>query len=61
MGLLQVLNEGLAVGCCIAAALLKAAKGYRLCRGCCRVALEVLLEGLAEAEFLTADRTGIGV
>lgn len=61
VGLLQVLQEGLAVGCCVAAALLKAAKGQRL-RGRCRgVALEVLLKGLAEAELLLADRTGVGV
>lgn len=61
VGLLQVPHEGLAVGCCVAAALLKAAKGQRLCS--CRrgVALEVLLKGLAEAELLLADRTGIGV
>lgn len=61
MGLLQVLHEGLAVRCCIAAALLKAAKGQWLHCRCGCVALEVLLKGLAEAEFLPADRTGIGV
>lgn len=61
MGLLQVLHKGLAVRRCIVAALLKAAKGQWLrCRGCC-VALEVLLKGLAEAEFLMADRAGVGV
>lgn len=61
VGLLQVLHEGLAVGCCIAAALLKASKGQWLRCRCRCVTLEVLLKGLAEAEFLPADRTGIGV
>lgn len=61
MVLLQVPHEGLAVRRCIAAALLKAAKGQWLC---CRrrgMTLEVLLQGLAEAELLPADRTGVGV
>lgn len=61
VGLLQMLYEGLAVGCRVATALLKAAKGQRLGRSCCGVALEVLLKGLAEAELLPADRTGIGI
>lgn len=61
MALLQVLYEGLAVGHHVAAALLKAAEGQWLGRSCCRVALEMLFKGLAEAEFLTADGTGIGV
>lgn len=61
VGLLQVLHEGLAVGCRVAAALLEAAEGLWLGRGGHGVALEVLLQGLAEAELLSADRTGVGV
>lgn len=61
MGLLQVPHEGLAVRRCKAAALLEADQGQWL-RGCGRrVTLEVLLQGLAEAELLPADGTGIGV
>lgn len=61
MGLLQVLYKHFAIGGCIVAALLKARKWRWLCCSCCCVALEVLLECLAEAELLTADRTDIGV
>jgi H2-forming N5,N10-methylenetetrahydromethanopterin dehydrogenase-like enzyme len=61
MGLFQVLYKGLAVRGCIAAALLKAVEGQWLCCSCCCVALEVLLECLAEAEFLPAHRTDIGI
>lgn len=61
VALLQVPDKGLAVGGRIAAALLKAAKGQGP-RGCRRrVALEVLLQGLAEAELLPAHGTGVGV
>lgn len=61
VALLQVLDKGLAVGGRVAAALLKAAKGQgpRCGRRC--VALEVLLQGLAEAELLPAHRTGVSV
>lgn len=61
VALLQVFDEGLAVGGRVAAALLKAAQGQRPCGGCRRVALEVLLQGLAEAELLPAHGAGVGV
>lgn len=61
VALLQVLDKGLAVGGHVAAALLKAVQGQRPCGGCRRVALEVLLQGLTEAELLPAHRAGVGV